>query len=140
MSPEEARKERIKCSHAQQKQNNSGFYSSQQQSQRGKKGGAKITPKKIEKWREKLNPLAKKRLDEGTVWQNPRINTIVEILPGQAELINDFYSLFLDALPECEFKEEFKKINQGSFNSGIGKVLKGVRKTSFDWSLVEDLD
>lgn len=120
----------IAASHLSQKENKSGFYDSLNQSSNGKKGGAKQTQKKMDKYREKLSKPVKQVFSKYMVWLN-RANKedIVRIfLADEIYLVKDLYLELHKCIP-------FKTSNITTVTSCLARVIKGERKTYVKWSL-----
>ena len=136
MNTAEAKQERRARGHATQKRNKTGFSSSELQAKLGRKGGAKQTPKKVEKYKEKQNPIVTKTLEEGCRFRFKNTDIVVIIPPKTIELLWEVHALFMAGVPESEEKEKLANITvKVNFTSLLRKVLVGERKSFYGFYL-----
>jgi len=134
----EAQKLRAQLSRETCKAKGVGFFSSEQQSINGKKGGKTKSDKKEASYVQKLTPAVVDRLSKPMLWKhrkNAEIG-IIQIEAGSVKKIADFRLIFANALPEGEEKAKLLNMSTVNFTSAVSKVLKGQRQTAHNFTLL----
>lgn len=134
----EAQLRRIKLSHQVSKQNQTGFFSSEQQRKNGQKGGSVKSQAKIESYKQKLTPVVAEALSKPMKWKHKKTHAIVEIEANAVQLIAQLRPFFVQALPEGEEKQNLVRMPTADFTSAISKVLKGQRRSALFFVLLEN--
>jgi hypothetical protein len=131
---------RIRALHCHQvcKAKGIAFYSSEQQSKSGKKGGAVKSEEKIKGFQKKLSPAVEEKIRSGTVWTHPDLENELIVQPNQVTLVVDFQKIFAEALGEKANEATFVNLTTSSFSSGVAKVLKGERNSCWKFKLIRD--
>lgn len=129
----------LTLSHESQKRNKKGFFSSEQQSLSGKKGGSIQTQDKIEKYKEKMSPEVKQCLEQGTTWYNLKTQQSFKVAPNEVQLLTEFKEIFLKSFgdvttPEAE---KLKNAKNTTFTSSLARVLKRERQKLYGIELLE---
>jgi hypothetical protein len=114
-----------------------GLYDPKNCSAGGKKGGAVVTPTKIDKYVEKQNVTVTDYLKKGSTWLHRSSGQTLVVGPGQAKLVNDFYKIFLDFLGSGSEFEHVKTLNKYNVASNVSKVFKGIRNVVQGFELIK---
>ena len=136
----EAQKRRIKLSHETCKVEGIGFFSSEQQSINGQKGGKVKSENKKATSIKKLTPVVANVLNQKMRWKHKK-NVQIEVIsiePGTLQLVADLRMIFVNSLPEGEEKTRLLHMPTANFSSSVSKVLKGQRKTAHNFTLIRD--
>lgn len=136
LSNNERIQQRVKFSHETQKLNKTGFFSSEQQSLNGQKGGKKQTAAKIKKYIEKQNPIIVEKLKKGTIWLNSKTNEIIHI-PGGLSLLYELQPFFAESFVDNVDKQRILNIARSTFTSSLSRVLKQERDSLYGITLIE---
>ena len=136
----EAQQRRATITHEICRANKTGFFSPEQQSINGQKGGTVQTENKVEKYVEKLTDAVADGLGRDTRWKHRKDASIdiIHVKANTAKLVVDFQEIFVNALPEGEEKEKLSKMTTANFTSAVSKVFKGERKTAHNFTLLPD--
>lgn len=136
----EAARKRAAMAHAVCREKKVGFFSSEQQSLNGKKGGAKKSEANIQKHISKISSDVKEALSQPMCWKHKGTGALVNIPANSIRLLVELRSLFAEALPESLGEERQKILNleTKNFTSAISKVIKGKRNTAHNFLLLRD--
>lgn len=110
-----------------------GLFDSTMQSVRGKKGGARQTEAKRERYKEKLSEPVKNALEGAMIWKyasKDGIETELFFAPGSYELVKDLYFALDKAVPYS-----FSSAKITSHTSGLAKIIKGERLSYQGWKV-----
>lgn len=133
LTTEQIHLERVHASHEACRENQTGFFNSQQQSLNGQKGGKVITEKKIAKWQEKQNPLIVSALADGTKWSHPVLG-VITVPPGKCKMVSDLQNHLINTLPEDEEKTKYLALTAekpNHFCSNIRKIIVDKNRNRF---------
>lgn len=133
-----AKRIRAAWTHDYCKQQGKAFYSSEQQSKSGKKGGAVKSDEKKKSYIKKLSPQVQEKLQAGTIWSHPLLTENLIVPANKVSLVIEFKKVFEDALSINVTKYNFINLPTTSFSSSVSKVLKGQRKRCWDFTLLKD--
>jgi hypothetical protein len=129
---------RIHLSHQSAKNNQSGFFSSEQQFKNGKKGGAKQTENKRQKYAEKISPITSEKMKNGLIWTHHELEHNLIVPPNSISLIIELLPIFRQSLPtNSVYTEKFKNVSNASFTSSISKVLLKKRQFYLGFKLID---
>jgi len=126
----EAKRLRAQWTQAYCKEQKKAFFSSEQQSINGKKGGAVKSEEKTKSYI--------KKLQAGTIWSHPLLTEDLIVPANKLRLIIEFKKVFADALGININQYSFIDLKTASFSSSVAKVLKGERKSCWDFTLQKD--
>lgn len=122
---------RIKLSHNSQKQNQSGFFNSEQQRKNGKKGGAKKSQNKTNTYRQKVCQEWQEILDVNHTWVYTKTNFKLEIKAFECFLPQDITNKMLT----YEIFSDSYKAKPQSLTSALSRVIRNKRLHACGWRL-----
>lgn len=121
---------RIKLSHQSSQRNKTGFFSTEQQTESGKKGGSTPSEKKDIKFQEKQTETTTKFLATDHTWVHKKGQTLF-IKGGQFKLMRDLVQYILK-----NSKEPIKTTAEEKSIAGMfGKVIAKRRNSTLGWSI-----
>lgn len=100
LNSKEAARERALMTHQKCREKKLGFFSPEQQSLNGKKGGAKKSEANIQKHVDKLSTDIKEALSKPMCWQHKSTGVFVDVPANSIRLLVELRTLFAEALPE----------------------------------------
>jgi hypothetical protein len=134
---EEMIKKRVQLSHHIQKTEKKGRWDAKLQSMLGKKGGAKQTEAKAEKYKEKLSHSVKALLKKGSTWKHKDGKSSVTFQAEELSLMIQLLEKLIEVTKDADSKKQITETKKSNATSLLARVIKGERLSAYGWQLMQ---